>query len=70
MASDHTIDGRMVDVKRALPRDKAPGPTRLQMFGNFISLVEGLRHAKFLLVDWLQRSLKKSSEIISANMEM
>jgi hypothetical protein len=29
MSNDHTIDGRLVDVKRALPRDKAPGPARL-----------------------------------------
>lgn len=28
MSNDHTIDGRLVDVKRALPRDKAPGPAR------------------------------------------
>lgn len=28
MEHDHTIDGRLVDVKRALPRDQAPGPAR------------------------------------------
>lgn len=28
MANEHTIDGRLVDVKRALPRDQAPGPAR------------------------------------------
>jgi RNA recognition motif-containing protein len=28
MEHDHTIDGRLVDVKRALPRDLAPGPAR------------------------------------------
>ena len=26
--TEHTIDGRVVDVKRAVPRDMAPAPTR------------------------------------------
>jgi hypothetical protein len=35
MEHDHTIDGRLVDVKRALPRDQAPGPARcLEYFFN------------------------------------
>jgi hypothetical protein len=28
MNTEHTIDGRVVDVKRAVARDKAPAPTR------------------------------------------
>lgn len=28
MSRSHIIDGRRVDVKRALPRDRAPGPIR------------------------------------------
>ena len=28
MSNEHTIDGRVVDVKRAVARDKAPAPTR------------------------------------------
>ena len=32
MEHDHTIDGRLVDVKRALPRDQAPGPARCIAF--------------------------------------
>jgi hypothetical protein len=27
-STEHTIDGRIVDVKRAVPRDMAPAPTR------------------------------------------
>ena len=26
--TEHTIDGRLVDVKRAVPRDMAPTPSR------------------------------------------
>lgn len=28
VSTEHTIDGRVVDVKRAVPRDMAPAPTR------------------------------------------
>lgn len=28
VGKEHTIDGRLVDVKRAVPRDMAPAPTR------------------------------------------
>ena len=28
VSSEHTIDGRLVDVKRAVPRDMAPTPSR------------------------------------------
>eukprot|EP01038_Epipyxis_sp_PR26KG_P005967 gene5967-8221_t len=36
MSTEHTIDGRLVDVKRALPRDKAPGPTRSEACKIFV----------------------------------
>ena len=36
MATEHTIDGRLVDVKRALSRDKAPGPTRSEYTKIFV----------------------------------
>eukprot|EP00981_Chlorochromonas_danica_P001018 scaffold233_cov174-Ochromonas_danica.AAC.58 len=36
MANEHTIDGRLVDVKRALPRDKAPGPARSEACKIFV----------------------------------
>eukprot|EP01031_Cornospumella_fuschlensis_P031322 gene31322-37851_t len=36
MANEHTIDGRLVDVKRALPRDKAPGPARSESCKIFV----------------------------------
>jgi hypothetical protein len=39
MSNDHTIDGRLVDVKRALPRDKAPGPARYVVWIIFQILV-------------------------------
>jgi RNA recognition motif-containing protein len=28
VSTEHTIDGRVVDVKRAVPRDMAPAPSR------------------------------------------
>lgn len=28
VSSEHTIDGRVVDVKKAVPRDMAPAPSR------------------------------------------
>ena len=30
VSTEHTIDGRVVDVKRAVPRDMAPAPTRAE----------------------------------------
>lgn len=36
MSNEHTIDGRLVDVKRALPRDKAPGPSRSEACKIFV----------------------------------
>lgn len=46
MEHDHTIDGRLVDVKRALPRDQAPGPARCISFPpfrfSFISLFSSI----------------------------
>eukprot|EP00601_Ochromonadales_sp_CCMP2298_P032991 CAMPEP_0173363900 /NCGR_PEP_ID=MMETSP1144-20121109/22665_1 /TAXON_ID=483371 /ORGANISM="non described non described, Strain CCMP2298" /LENGTH=223 /DNA_ID=CAMNT_0014313947 /DNA_START=150 /DNA_END=817 /DNA_ORIENTATION=+ len=36
MLDEHTIDGRVVDVKRALPRDKAPGPSRSEACKIFV----------------------------------
>lgn len=30
VTTEHTIDGRVVDVKRAVPRDMAPAPSRLE----------------------------------------
>ena len=35
VSTEHTIDGRVVDVKRAVPRDMAPAPTRYRVLPSF-----------------------------------
>ena len=37
LGQSHSIDGRVVDVKRAVPRDEAPAPSRLDSLSIAIS---------------------------------
>lgn len=71
MSTEHTIDGRLVDVKRALPRDKAPGPTRYiySIFSLLLLMYQSdLRPAKSSLEVWRLKSLRKSSVTTSASL--
>jgi hypothetical protein len=56
--TEHTIDGRLVDVKRAVPRDMAPTPSRYNFQTRYFLFISyyyhqylDQKHEKFLLED-------------------